>query len=187
MSKRVTFDEANLIDRIVRRDQQALSELYQLTGHLVFGLALRVMQNRTLAEEVTQDTFLKIWNQAERWDPQRGTVVTWMLTITRYTAIDRLRKEQRLSPWIGIDLEDLSNILGRPGPQDDPAWHDGRLIQDLVEQLPDDQKEVVELAFFGAMSHTEMAEHLQLPLGTVKGRVRRGLQKLRELWLEATS
>ena len=177
------MNEIELIRRINARDQQALSAFYTQFGSLVYGLALRIMQNNTLAEEVTQDTFLKVWNQAHRWDAERGSVVTWLMTITRYTAIDRLRKEK--SPWTAIDLDDVLEFMGKDSPFDDPAWHDGRLIRSLIQQLPADQQQAVEMAFFGAMSHAEMAEQLQIPLGTVKSRVRRGLQTLRELWQDA--
>jgi RNA polymerase sigma-70 factor (ECF subfamily) len=176
-------EEIDLIRRINARDQQALSAFYERFANLVYGLALRIVQNTSLAEEITQDTFLKVWNQAHRWDPERGSIVTWLMTITRYTAIDRLRKEK--TPWTAIDLEDVLEFMGKDSPFDDPMWHDDRLIRSLIQQLPDDQRQALELAFFGALTHTEMAEQLQLPLGTVKSRVRRGLQKLRELWQDS--
>ena len=179
-------DETELIRRIHTGDQQALSTFYQKFANLVYGLALRIVQNNALAEEITQDTFLKVWDQAHRWDPERGSVATWLMTITRYTAIDRVRKEQSRAPWIAIDLDDVLGFMGKDSPFDDPAWHDGRLIRSLIQQLPPDQQQAVELAFFGALSHTEIAEQLQLPLGTVKSRVRRGLQNLRDLWQDAT-
>ncbi|MAS36865.1 MAG: RNA polymerase subunit sigma-70 [Anaerolineaceae bacterium] len=182
MSDHTTYDEADLMRRIHARDEQALSELYQFYGSRVYGLALRIIRNNTLAEEVTQDTFLKVWKQAYRWDDERGSVITWMLTITRYTAIDRLRREKRQSPWVSIGLDDVLHIMGQAGYVDDPAWQDSRLVRGLIQQLSVDQQEVIELSFFKAMSHQEMADHLQLPLGTVKSRVRRALQNLRALW-----
>src|SRR3982751_3860947 len=94
MSK-ISFDETELLRRLIARDQSALSELYQQFGGLVYSIALRVVQNSSIAEEVAQDTFLKVWNQPTSWDPSRGKFVSWLLTITRYTAIDRLRLERR--------------------------------------------------------------------------------------------
>src|SRR3982751_1885749 len=91
----ISFDETDLVSRLIARDQSALSELYQQFGGLVYSIALRVVQNSNMAEEVAQDTFLKVWHQPTSWDPDRGKFVSWLLTITRYTAIDRLRKEQR--------------------------------------------------------------------------------------------
>ena len=186
MSDPNQVNEIELLQRINAGDQQALSTFYQQFANLVYGLAMRVAQNPTLAEEITQDTFLKVWNQAHRWDPERGSVTTWLMTITRYTAIDRLRKEKSRAPWTAIDLDDVLGFLGKDSPFDDPAWHDGRLIRSLIQQLPPDQQQALELSFFSALSHTEIAEQLQLPLGTVKSRVRRGLQNLRDLWQDAT-
>jgi len=174
--------EAALLLRLRAGDESALSELYDKFGGLVYSVAYHVLQNATLAEEVAQDTFLKVWKQAHAWDPARGRVTTWLLTITRYTAIDRLRIEQRRVPRAQLDLEDVMTVLGEAGPMDKPGWADERLAQALVNELPADQRKVIELAYFLDMSHTEMAEHLGIPLGTVKGRVRAALQKLREQW-----
>lgn len=174
--------EAALLLRLRAGDESALSELYDKFGGLVYSVAYHVLQNTVLAEEVAQDTFLKVWKQAHNWDPTRGRVTTWLLTITRYTAIDRLRIEQRRVPRAQLDLEDVMSVLGENGPMDEPGWADERLAHALVNELPQDQRKVIELAYFLDMSHTEMAEHLGIPLGTVKGRVRAALQKLRELW-----
>jgi RNA polymerase sigma-70 factor (ECF subfamily) len=179
----ISFDETELIRRLIARDQAALSELYAQFGGLVYSVALRVVQNNTLAEEITQDTFLKVWNQPTLWDSSRGRFVSWLLTITRYTAIDRLRMERRRPMRDSLELDDLR--LGQRGLMDDPVWQDGKLLRSLLEHLPPDQIQVIEMAFFEGMSHSEMAEQLQIPLGTIKTRVRLGLQKLRSLWQEA--
>ena len=186
MSDNAFIDETSLIRLIaLQHDQNALSELYRRYGRAVYSLAFRVVQNNTLAEEVTQDTFLKVWNQPETWDPQRGKLVSWLLTIARYTAIDRLRREQRRP--LGAPLDDILELVGKRELIDDPAWQDGKLIRSLIVRLPAEQIEVIELAFYQGMTHTEMAEHLKLPLGTVKTRVRLGLQKLKAMWTEATA
>ena len=178
------FDEAQLVQRLIAQDQNALSELYQQFGGLVYSIALRVVQNPTLAEEVTQDAFLKVWNQPSSWDPERGKFVSWLLTITRYTAIDLLRKEQRRPLQDAVELDDLK--IGKRGVMDDPTWQDGRVLRSLLERLPEEQVQVIELAFFQGMSHSELAEYLNLPLGTVKTRVRLGLQKLKALWADVS-
>lgn len=177
------FDEADLARRLVEQDQRALSELYQRFGGLVYSVALRVVQNSTLAEEVTQDTFLKVWHQPESWDPARGKFTSWLLTIARYTAIDRLRKEQRRPLQNALELDEVR--VGKRGLMDDETWLDGRILRSLMDRLPPEQVQVIELAFFQGMSHSEMAEHLGLPLGTIKTRVRLGLQKLKAMWVEA--
>lgn len=182
MLDNAAFEEIELMTRIRARDQAALSELYQRFGGLVYGLAMRVLQNTGFAEEVTQDIFLKIWDQPDSWDATRGKLLNWLMTVTRYTAIDRLRKEQRRPSWSAVDLEDVLNIAGKAGALDE---QDAMLLRSLISQLPPAQIEAIELAFFGGMSHSEIAEQLALPLGTVKTRLRLGLEKLKGMWFEA--
>jgi RNA polymerase sigma-70 factor, ECF subfamily len=173
----VAFDEAELMQRLIDRDQSALSELYDQFGRLVYSIAMRTVQNSNLADEVTQDTFLKIWEHPTRWDPQRGRFTSWLLAITRYTAIDHLRKDQRRPLQNSVELDDMR--LGQAALVDDLSWQDGRMLHELMERLPEEQEQAIELAFFQGMSHTEMAEYLNLPLGTVKTRVRLALRKLK--------
>jgi RNA polymerase sigma-70 factor (ECF subfamily) len=179
-------DDYELMRRISRQDEAALSALYERYGGAVYSLALRVTQLVELAEEVTQDTMLKIWNHPERWDPHKGRLLVWLLTVTRHAAIDRLRGEKRQPDLAGTPVEDMENILGTRALVDDPDWQNGRLLRRLMGDLPAEQSTVIELAFFQGYSHTDIAEKLRLPLGTVKTRVRLGLQKLRTLWETAT-
>lgn len=174
-----------LIQRITRQDERALIELYQAYGNLVYSLALRVLQNPGLAEEVTQDVFLKIWQQPERWNPALGQFSSWLLAITRNAAIDRLRKEQRHSPVRSEQFDAITETSGQPTFIDDPRWFDGQLLARLLGQLSVDQRQLIELAFYQGYTHSELAQVLNLPLGTVKTRLRMGLQKLRQLWEES--
>jgi len=180
------LNDTDLMRRVVEREQSALSELYERYGNPVYGLALRVVQNTQLAEEITQDTFLKVWNQAQSWDPTRGQLISWLLTITRYTAIDRLRREWRQPNLVGAPVEDIPGLFSALDMVGDARWQDGQILAALLNQLPDEQAEVVQMAFYQGMTHTEMSERLNLPLGTVKTRVRLGLQKLKTLWLESS-
>lgn len=173
--------------RVSQQDQNALADLYARYGGPVYSLALRILENTTLAEEVTQDIFLKVWHQSEQWDPDKGRLSSWLLTITRHTSIDRLRKERRQPNLTLTALDDMPHLASTRGLIDDPLWQDGRTLRSLLRQLPPEQVQVIELAFFWGMTHSEMAETLNLPLGTVKTRVRLGLQKLKSLWLEAES
>lgn len=172
--------------RICAHDKQALAELYDRYGALVYGLSVRVLHDDgRLAQEVTQDTFLKVWHQADQWDPDKGKLTTWMLTIARRTAIDLLRREQRRPEISPGEFDDVLSVVGQRALVDEPRWQDGRLLRQLLKQLPDEQRQAVELAFLYEMSHTEVAERLDLPLGTVKTRIRLGLQKMKTLWTEA--
>lgn len=152
--------------------------LYQAYGGVVYGLAMRVLQNPGLAEEVTQDIFLKLWQQPERWNPALGQFSSWLLTITRNAAIDRLRKERHTN----THLVEHIDLVAHPHSQQDNHWVDGQLLTQLLQELPPEQRRLIELAFFHGYTHSELAAKLQLPLGTVKTRLRSGLQKLRSLW-----
>jgi RNA polymerase sigma-70 factor (ECF subfamily) len=174
-----------LLQGVAERDQSAFLALYERYGNLVYSLALRVVRHQVMAEEVTQDVFLKVWQQPTRWNPALGQFSSWLLTITRNAGIDRLRKERR--HW--APAQDYSDSLleaGEKGISSENAyWFDGLLLTRLLQQLPVEQRQLIELAFYQGYTHSELAENLQLPLGTVKTRLRTGLQKLRTLWEEA--
>lgn len=177
------LDDQTLMFAVIQRDQSALMSLYTRYGAALYGLALRILGQASAAEEVTQDIFLKVWNQPARWDPSLGKLSSWLLATTRNAAIDRLRQEQR--HWKPVDVDALvEETLGEPAPSDDPLWADGQVVRGLVKQLPDQQRLLVELAFFGGYTHSELADLLKLPLGTVKTRLRAALQALREAWLK---
>lgn len=178
------FDDADIMRRISDQDQYAFEQLYQQYGKAVYSLAYRVLNNSTWAEEVTQDTFIKVWQKTTSWDANKGKLINWLLTVTQFTAIDYLRREKR-QPTLhpnGIDEMDETIML----TQDEPRWQDGTLLREIVTQLPDEQASLINLAFFQGMSHSQIAESTQIPLGTVKTRLRTGLQRLRELWLGIT-
>jgi RNA polymerase sigma-70 factor (ECF subfamily) len=168
------LSDGELLRLIARHNQDALSELYQRYCNLVFSLAFHTLQNTHLAEEVTQDVFIKIWNQPHRWDPVGGKFSSWLLTVTRYTAIDRLRREQHQS---GKQIELLETLQDENYLAD--QHYDGEDLRTLMAQLPANQAQVIQLAFFQGMTHQEMASALDLPLGTVKTRLRLGLSKLK--------
>lgn len=173
-----------LMQQVRQGHQPALMQLYARYGNAVYSLALHVLHDGGLAEEVTQDTFLKVWQQADRWDPAKGKFSSWLLTVARHTAIDRYRKVQR-RPVAGTPLENIEATRGERAIVDTQRWVDGQLLGRLLQQLPPEQATLIQLAFFQGMSHSELAESLDLPLGTVKTRLRLGLQKLKGLWQEA--
>ncbi len=184
LQTRSPVTDMQLLRAIEQRDQQAFLALYERYGNLVYSLAFRVVRHQTMAEEVTQDVFLKIWQQPARWNSALGQFSSWLLAITRNAGIDRLRKERR--HWTPHELSDSLMQLGEESAVDqNPYWYDGLILARLLQQLPPEQRQLIELAFYQGYTHSELAENLQLPLGTVKTRLRTGLQKLRTLWNEA--
>jgi RNA polymerase sigma-70 factor (ECF subfamily) len=179
-------EDALLLKRTAAGDSDALLALHKRYANLVYSMAWRVLQDVGLAEEVTQDVFLKLWRQAQRYDPDRGRFSAWLLSVTRFAAIDRLRREGRrpstVDLWAdGVDPQAALELLLAT---DHESWERGQHLRLLLMQLPAEQRQVVELAYFGGLTHSELAEQLGLPLGTVKGRLRLGLEKLRGLWLD---
>ena len=184
----MTLSETDLLRLVVQQDQEALMLLYERYGALVYSLCLRVLRQPGLAEEVTQDVFQKLWRQPGRWDPSLGQFSSWLLTISRNAAIDRLRREGRQSPptW---DAGDDGAPEGSGGAHlyaaQQANWLDGQLLRKLLLRLPPEQRQLIELAFFEGYTHSELADLLHLPLGTVKTRLRMGMQKLRQMWEES--
>lgn len=187
MSDSRSPDDQELLQRIARRDETALALLYQRYGAQVYSLTYQVLRNSQLAEEATQDTFMKVWRLSHSWDPEKGRFISWLMTVARHTAIDRLRQEERQSALNNASIDEIAPITTDRGLPHDPALQDGRLLRQLLQQLPQEQAQAIEMAFFQGLTHSSLAEKLNLPLGTVKTRVRLGLQKLKTLWVEATA
>lgn len=179
-----SLNDADVLQLISQQEQSALTHLYERYGGPVYSLTLQVLNQPYLAEEATQDTFMKVWHNPHQWDAKKGRFISWLLTVARYTAIDRLRKEQRQPTNTANSIEDMP-LPSKTGIPEEQLFRDGQLLRDLIKQLPEDQATVVRMGFFLAMSHSELSQQLDVPLGTVKTRVRLGLKKLRGLWLEA--
>jgi RNA polymerase sigma-70 factor (ECF subfamily) len=176
-----SHDDIELMRRVAARDEQAFKELYQEYGKAIYSLAYRILQNAGSAEEVTQDAFLKVWQQRTRWDPERGKLKNWLLTITQFTAIDRLRQERRQPNLHPEPVEDMDERIVIS--LNELRWQEGTALRMLIAQLPAEQAVLIDLAFFQGMSHNDIAVTTNIPLGTVKTRLRTGIQRLRELWL----
>ncbi len=173
----VTPDLTTLIERVQHGDQDAFAEVYDAVAPMVFSAVSRVLRDPAMSEEVTQEVFVEIWTHAGRFDPEKASVSTWAVTIARRRAIDRVRTEQSQRNRI--------EQLGRRRPEavtltDDAAVTriEGQRVDRALADLPPDQREIIELAFIEGLSHSTIAARLGLPLGTVKGRVRGGLQRL---------
>jgi RNA polymerase sigma-70 factor (ECF subfamily) len=170
-------DPSALMVRVQRGDQAAFADLYDAIASVVHGVVLRVLRDPAQSEEVTQEVFVELWSTAARFDPSRANVTTWAVTIARRRAIDRVRKEQ--------SQRDRVEQLSRRRPDtasliddDVVASLDAERVSRALAELPGDQRQVIELAFLEGWSHSAIAASLGLPLGTVKGRVRSGLQRL---------
>lgn len=166
------------IRRIAEGDADAMAALHAESSRLVRLLTLRILRDAADAEEVAADTFLQVWRTARRFDHQRGSAQTWLAMIARTRAIDRLRS-RRQAAFEGLDHADPAVSGGSPERVLDRA-RQARELRRALEALPRMQREVVDLAFFEELSHTEIAGRTGQPLGTVKTRIRRGLRTLRE-------
>ncbi|MCC6616546.1 MAG: sigma-70 family RNA polymerase sigma factor [Anaerolineae bacterium] len=182
MPEPIPMADSELMSRILKRDQSAFASLYDRYGGLVYSLARHVLQDNGMAEEVVQDVFLKVWQQAITWDEQRGKLISWLLTMTRYTAIDRLRKEQRRPLRSSSSIESLYDLLPDTHLADENLHLNSTALQNMMSALPDEQQEMLRLAFFQGMSHSEIADQTAIPLGTVKTRLRLAMQRLRQMW-----
>lgn len=177
-----------LIRLVALRRSDALSALYDRYSRLVFSLALHIVGDRETAEEIAQDVFYRLWENAATYRPDQAKLTTWMTSITRYRAIDILRKRQIRPERDSLDWEDAEYALshGLPdGPEEltDLAIQQRR-VRAAISALPRDQREALALAYFEGLSHSQIAERLDQPLGTVKTRIRLAMQRLRELLID---
>src|SRR5512143_3025873 len=174
-------DELALIQRVVQGDQKAFMALYDRHAPRVHALTLHILGDTMMAEEVTQDTFMKLWSRARLYLSERGSFIVWLLTIARRTALDRLRMEKR-RPLLSdsSDPEDLwPSMPDRSQDPDEARW---KSLYFAVHALPHDQQVVVELAYYQGLSQSQIADELGWPLGTVKTRLRAAVQALRKEW-----
>jgi RNA polymerase sigma-70 factor (ECF subfamily) len=182
----ISGDDGDLIQAIADRDSSALMTLYDRYGRLSFALAYRIVGDPSLAEEVVQDAFLQVWNRATTFDHSRGgNVRGWLMTIVHHRSIDFRRRDLDRKPT-HVPLEDVDRVLSVPD-----VW--GAVSASLtrehmraaVDTLPHDQRRAIELAFFDGLTHGEIAERENAPLGTIKGRLRLGMRKLRAVLTDA--
>ena len=170
-------DEA-IVALIARGEQSALAELYDRFGRPAYGLALRIVRDRALAEDVVQEAFLGIWRSSRRFVPEKARASTWILTLVHRRAVDLVRREDRRR----ADTLDAAVETGGDAT-DEEAWLklERERVQAALRALPDQQREAIELAYYGGFTQTELAERLGQPLGTIKSRMFAGLARLREL------
>jgi RNA polymerase sigma-70 factor (ECF subfamily) len=169
------------LERMARGDHEALAELYDRHSRLVYSLALRIIRDQGEAEDIVQEVFSQAWRQAGRYEARRGNVIAWLLNLTRSRAIDRLRGRQSRpeaasDSLLAIEIPDLTM------PVDEQLSLEGRAsrVRAAMKELSVLQRVAIELAFYEGLTHVEIAERLELPLGTVKTRIRQGLLKLKD-------
>ena len=175
--------DEELIQRLFYRDRGAFETVYDRYGDLVYSNALRVLADTQLAEDVTQEVFLRLWRAPERYVAQRGRFLSWLLSVSRNRAIDELRKRNRrlrleapTSPDEGREIPSADAV---DPPRAAQLAEERQLIRDAMRELPWEQRLVLELAYFRGLTQQQIADGLGQPLGTVKTRVRLGMQKLR--------
>jgi RNA polymerase sigma-70 factor, ECF subfamily len=175
-------DWTALIKRVADGDQSALATLYDSTSRLIFGLILRVVTDRSTAEEVLLDVYTQVWRQAASYDSKRGAPLAWLMTIARTRGIDRLRSG-RHENQNKESLDAIGDVTaGTDSPEAETVSSERRqLVRTALETLSAEQREVIELAYYSGLSHSEIALRLGQPLGTVKTRTRLGMMKLRDM------
>jgi RNA polymerase sigma factor (sigma-70 family) len=170
--------DEEVLARVARADEDALGELYDRFGRVAYGLALRIVRDPALAQDAVQDAMLSAWRTATSFDPRRGKVSTWLLTLVHRRAVDVVRREDRRraqplddAPIASVDATDETAEVREKR----------RAVQAALAELPPEQREVLELAYYGGLSQSQLAERLGVPLGTVKSRMFAALAKLRDL------
>jgi RNA polymerase sigma-70 factor, ECF subfamily len=170
-------DEA-LVALMARSEEAALGALYDRYGRVAYGLSLRILRDRALAEDAVQDAFLTLWRTASTFVPERSKASTWILTLVHRRAVDLVRREERRR-------SDSIELATEPSVESaaESAWlrFERERVQEALRQLPEQQREALELAYYGGFTQSELAERLGEPIGTIKSRMFTGLARLREL------
>jgi len=173
--------DEELMPLVGRKDPEAFEVLFDRHGGAAYSLAYRIVGDRAAAEEVTQEAFISVWRSGARFDAARGSVRSWLLSVVRNRAIDFLRSRAGKAPKLSFD--DDSVLEQRPAKErtEEEALRRETAgeLRGAIGKLPGEQSKVIELAYFGGFSHSEIAQILNLPMGTVKGRMRLGLEKIR--------
>lgn len=171
-----------ILAKVAAGDRQAFAQFYDEIAGAVLGVVVRIVRSQSLAEEVAQEVFLEVWRKATNWQPERGAAATWVLMIARARAIDQVRSEQaskdrqdRVTPgWIEPASDDVAEKVTMSDEHSE--------VRTALTRLSDAQREVIRLAFYGGKTYVEVANHLGLPVGTVKTRMRDGLIRLRQIY-----
>jgi RNA polymerase sigma factor (sigma-70 family) len=175
------FSDEALVALVARSDETALAELYDRFGRVAFGLARRILRDDALAEDAVQEGFLAAWRSAARFVPERAKASTWLLTLVHRRAVDLVRREERRrADSLAEEVEPAG------GATDEAVWlrYERERVQNALKRLPDQQREALELAYYGGFTQSELADRLGQPVGTIKSRMFTGLSRLRDLLAE---
>ena len=178
-------DEIELMRRIKGREEEALAELYDLYNRLLYGLIISIVKKREEAEDVLQEVFITIWEKASTFNEDKGNVYSWIITLTRNKAIDRIRSkgyktQQKASQ--DVDAPEFSLEGDNFDPLETTIFSDRtELVRKALTEIPDKQSEVLKIAYYSGMTQQEISDKLKIPLGTVKTRMRQGMLKLKDI------
>ena len=182
MNGEAELSDESLLEAVARGDETALATLYDRYGRVAYGLAFRVLRDRSLAEDAVQEAFLQVWRSAAQFRPERAKAGTWLLTFVHRRAVDLVRREERRR----TEPAEAAPVPAGPGADEDAEVRSKRaIVQDALRRLPHEQREAIELAYYGGYTQSELAERLGEPLGTIKSRMFAGLTRLRGLLAEA--
>jgi RNA polymerase sigma-70 factor, ECF subfamily len=173
------MENNQLITRLQQQDRAAVGELYDAYGGALFGVVLRIVHSRELAEQVLQDTFVKVWRNCSNYDASKGRLFTWLLNIARNTAIDVTRSAHFQQSW---KTDSLDNLVHKPGGDSINPDHLG--LKEVVNTLDEKYRSLIELVYFKGYTQEEVAEETGIPLGTIKTRLRYAISELRTLFGE---
>ncbi|MEX0680486.1 MAG: sigma-70 family RNA polymerase sigma factor [Balneolales bacterium] len=179
-------NESLLLTRIAEGDEEALARLYDLYSGILFGLIRTIVKNSETAEDLLQEIFLLIWKRAASFDPSKGSVYTWLITLTRNKSIDKIRsKSYRMQQQHLSDEQAMpfSILVSNEKSPHESMWLDEKteIIKNALNKIPAKQRKVIEIAFYEGLSQSKISEMYHIPLGTVKTRMRQGLEKLQVL------
>jgi len=179
--------DEQLISAICQGEESAIETLYDRYHRYAYALAYRILRDQVASEDIVQDAFLSIWRKASSYQAQNGSVQSWIQAIVRNRAIDKIRASaHRDYQWIPLQADNEQDPPSEQPEVWEQVWQSEqhRIIREAMEQIPGEQRMVIELAYFGGLTHAEISEQCQIPLGTVKGRMRLGLQKMHFLLAE---
>ncbi|HLA97309.1 MAG TPA: sigma-70 family RNA polymerase sigma factor [Anaerolineales bacterium] len=175
----IGLTDEELIGKIANRDEAAIELLYDRYSSAIMGLALKILGERATAEEIVQETFLRVWNKANRYDAGRGAALSWLFAIAHHQCIDRLRRDQSSMETVEGRKVIKNVFIEQSVPAAAASVQRRHLVNTALASLPDEQRQVIEMAFFGGLTRQEIARQTGVPLGTVQTRARLALQKLR--------